>query len=244
MKNKLALKTTLLVSIFALLLVTALFVVSGIPTGNTIDFILDVPSNRIQSGNQFEAVFRIATQDLEAFNLAGFQAEIQFDSELYEITEVEDLSGDTTIAQFTTNNNAVKYICVNDFTTETEGYKTFGDIFSVTLTAKKDITDVSKTIATNDFELLLGDYNSKKITDYTVTVNYLTPEVVVTGDLNKNGTVATEDAIYLLYNTVYGDAKYPLNQDCDFDNNGKLNSDDAIYLLYHVVFGADKYPLN
>lgn len=242
-KNRKALKITLLISIFALLLITALFVVSGIPTGKTIDFVLEVPEKGLQKGEQFDALFKIQTQDIEEFKLAGFQAEIKFDSALFEIVKVEDLSGDNTIAQFNTNGSTVKYICVNDFTTETEGYKTFGHIFSVTLKAKDSIRNVRETISLNDFEILLGDYNSKNISEYsTIAVNSIAPDVA--GDLNGDKKVTTPDAVYLLYNTIHGDVKYPVNQDCDFDNSGKTDANDAIYLLYHVIFGAEKYPLN
>lgn len=241
-KNYKTLKIALLISIFALLLITALFVVSGIPTGKTIDFILEVPEGGLQQGEQFEALFKITTPDIEEFNLAGFQAEIKFDSALFEIVEVEDLSSDNTIASFNTTGSTVEYICINDFLSTTEGYKTFGHIFSVTLKAKEAISKTSEMISTNDFTLLLGDYNSKSISDYTIAVNSVAPTVM--GDLNGDKKVTTSDAVYLLYNTIHGDVKYPVDQDCDFDNSGSVDSNDAIYLLYHVIFGAQKYPLN
>jgi hypothetical protein len=58
-----------------------------------------------------------------------------------------------------------------------------------------------------------------------------------------DGKVNTDDAIYLLYNVMFGDEDYPVNQNCDFDGNGTVNTDDAIYLLYHVMFGEEDYPL-
>ena len=64
------------------------------------------------------------------------------------------------------------------------------------------------------------------------------------GDVDENGEVNTDDAIYLLYNVMFGDEDYPVNQECDFDGNGTVNTDDAIYLLYHVMFGGEDYPLH
>ena len=66
---------------------------------------------------------------------------------------------------------------------------------------------------------------------------------VLKGDTNGNGTVDSDDAIYLLYNSLLGEARYPLNQPCDFNADGSVNSDDAIYLLYNTLLGGERYPL-
>lgn len=50
------------------------------------------------------------------------------------------------------------------------------------------------------------------------------------GDLNKDGVVDEDDAIYLLRHALMGDA-YPVDQDADYDKNGVVDEDDAIYLL-------------
>ena len=76
------------------------------------------------------------------------------------------------------------------------------------------------------------------VSDYTDPLPY------VPGDPDGNGSVNTDDAIYLLYNVMFGDEDYPVNQNCDFDGNGTVNTDDAIYLLYHVMFGEADYPLH
>ena len=63
------------------------------------------------------------------------------------------------------------------------------------------------------------------------------------GDVDGNGVVDNNDAIHLLYNTIFGDEDYPLNQTCDFSANGKIDNEDAIYLLYHTIF-PESYPLD
>ena len=72
-----------------------------------------------------------------------------------------------------------------------------------------------------------------------ITVQHYTP-----GDVDGNGKVDTDDAIYLLYYVMFGEEDYPVNQDCDFDGNGEVNTDDAIHLLYRVMFGEEEYPLH
>lgn len=63
----------------------------------------------------------------------------------------------------------------------------------------------------------------------------------LSGDVNGDGRVDKDDAIYLLRYVVFPD-KYPINTNCDVNADGTIDKDDAIYLLRHVVF-PDKYPL-
>ena len=63
-------------------------------------------------------------------------------------------------------------------------------------------------------------------------------------DLDGNATIDTDDAIHLLYFTLFGEANYPVNQDCDFNSDDMVDTDDAIYLLYHTLFGEENYPLD
>lgn len=67
-------------------------------------------------------------------------------------------------------------------------------------------------------------------------------ETVIPGDINGDGAVTSDDAIYLLYHTLLPDM-YPVNQAVDFNGDGDVTSDDAIYLLYYTLL-PDMYPLN
>lgn len=69
-----------------------------------------------------------------------------------------------------------------------------------------------------------------------------TPAAPIRGDFKGDGKVDSNDAIYLLKNTFFGN-EYPLNQGGDLNGDGKVDSNDAIYLLKHVFFGSD-YPLS
>ena len=66
----------------------------------------------------------------------------------------------------------------------------------------------------------------------------------IPGDMNADGKMNYQDAVYLLLNTLFGETAYPLNDaNADMDGNGTVNSEDAIYLLLHVMFGEANYPL-
>ncbi|MBQ8396047.1 MAG: hypothetical protein IJX54_03500, partial [Oscillospiraceae bacterium] len=67
---------------------------------------------------------------------------------------------------------------------------------------------------------------------------------VLRGDLDDDGDVDKNDAIYCLYSVLFGEVRYPLNQDADFNGDGSLDKNDAIYLLYHALFGEARYPLD
>jgi hypothetical protein len=73
--------------------------------------------------------------------------------------------------------------------------------------------------------------------------NLKTGVAYLKGDLDGDLTVNSADAIYLLYHTLFGSDRYPVDQPVDYDKNGTVNSADAIYLLYHTLFGAARYPI-
>lgn len=82
------------------------------------------------------------------------------------------------------------------------------------------------------------------LTDFEATVKLVAVEagpVGVPGDMDGNEIVDADDAIHLLWHTLFPD-DYPLSGDGDVDGSGVLDADDAIYLLWHTLF-ADDYPL-
>ena len=64
---------------------------------------------------------------------------------------------------------------------------------------------------------------------------------LVAGDLTGDGTVTRDDAIHLLYYSIYPD-NYEISQPVDYDADGEITRLDAIYLLYHSLFPSE-YPL-
>ena len=75
--------------------------------------------------------------------------------------------------------------------------------------------------------------------DYVKLLSIETTELP--GDMNGDGVINKDDAIYLLRHVVFPD-KYPVTIEADINADNAVNKDDAIYLLRHVVF-PDKYPL-
>ncbi|MBQ3075012.1 MAG: bacterial Ig-like domain-containing protein, partial [Clostridia bacterium] len=61
---------------------------------------------------------------------------------------------------------------------------------------------------------------------------------VLKGDLNEDNVRDFDDAIYLLYHTMFQE-RYPVNQNVDYNGDGIVSIDDAIYLLFHVYFPND-----
>ena len=76
----------------------------------------------------------------------------------------------------------------------------------------------------------------------TCAVTVVEASSVIKGDIDGNGTVDSDDAIYLLKHTLLPN-KYPIVGDGDVDGDGAVDSDDAIYLLKHTLLPG-KYPLN
>ena len=63
----------------------------------------------------------------------------------------------------------------------------------------------------------------------------------ILGDINDDGVINSDDAIYLLRYTLLPN-DYPIKQSGDMNNDGVVNSDDAIYLLRYTLLPND-YPL-
>lgn len=82
-------------------------------------------------------------------------------------------------------------------------------------------------------------YNGSSVS-FDITV--LERPAFIPGDVDADGEVDLDDAIYLLYHVNFSDT-YPVNQPVDFNGDSKEDLDDAIYLLYHVNFSG-AYPLH
>ena len=78
--------------------------------------------------------------------------------------------------------------------------------------------------------------------DGDASVNSGAVSTSLIGDMNNDGQVDSDDAIYLLRHTLFP-SQYPIDKFADFNDDGKVTSDDAVYLLRHTLF-PEKYPLD
>lgn len=66
------------------------------------------------------------------------------------------------------------------------------------------------------------------------------------GDVDGDGQIGTQDAIYVLYHVFYNEVfpdLYPVSQNCDFNGDEALGTDDAIYVLYASFGIYEDYKL-
>ncbi len=63
----------------------------------------------------------------------------------------------------------------------------------------------------------------------------------IPGDLNGDGEVNDQDAVYLLFHTFFPE-NYPVDQPVDYDIDNEVTDQDAVYLLFHTFFPGD-YPI-
>lgn len=118
-----------------------------------------------------------------------------------------------------------------------------GPVFKMTFKVNSVVADSSVSISCK-ITLKTMDAEDNEV-PVTVTVIPGAVEIVneIRGDMDSNEKKNSNDAVYLLYHTLFGKEDYPIKQNGDLDGNGKVNSNDAVYLLYHVLFGEEDYPI-
>lgn len=134
--------------------------------------------------------------------------------------------------------------------TQGRGVLTFGEnsdangpIFKMTFKVNSVVADSSVSVSCK-ITLKTMDAEDNEV-PVAVTVIPGAVEIVneIRGDMDSNEKKNSNDAVYLLYHTLFGKEDYPIKQNGDLDGNGKVNSNDAVYLLYHVLFGEEEYPI-
>lgn len=116
-----------------------------------------------------------------------------------------------------------------------------GVIMTLTFRVKAD-AEGECPIACDVYANQLQTGGSETQVKLTVVPGTVTVMTYARGDVNGDGYVNSDDAIYLLRYTL-SPSRYPINQNGDMNGDGYVNSDDAIYLLRHTLSPV-RYPLN
>ena len=162
--------------------------------------------------------------------------DLVYDPDLLELTGGEWLSDDALIKNWNTSQGT--------------GVITFGSDTEVTGAFLKLQFKVSEQVSGPDIAFVCcnakvtikEDGQPEASIPVTVQPGTVFINEYTVGDLNGDGMVDSDDAIYLLYSTLLPDS-YPLNQSGDMNGDGMTDSDDAIYLLYYTLL-PDAYPLH
>ncbi len=105
-----------------------------------------------------------------------------------------------------------------------------------------ELSEIEKTLAALVEE---GSLEKPVITENVIlplTYTFETTFKTLRGDMNIDGKVNTQDAVYLLRHTMRA-SKYPLDQGGDVNGDSEINSADAIYLL-RFTLRPKTYPLS
>lgn len=118
-----------------------------------------------------------------------------------------------------------------------------GPVLKMTFRISDVVEDSDVAISCSIILKAMDDYGDEVPVATAVIPGKVEIRNEIQGDMDSNEKVNSDDAVYLLYHTLFGKEEYPIKQSGDIDGNGKTNSDDAVYLLYYVLFGEEEYPL-
>ncbi|MBO5933535.1 MAG: bacterial Ig-like domain-containing protein [Bacteroidaceae bacterium] len=205
-------------------------------------------------------------ENYEPLSVAGGTIKVTYKYDEYDVISLSD----ATVSGFDNSVVGRQSITVSylGYTTEfeVEILKKSLDRIEVTTLPDKTTYYMGETLSTEGLVVTAyyNDNTSEAVINYSVSgaasilgINAITVEwqgktcsfditvTCVPGDIDGDKVVTQDDAVYLLLNTMFGEAFYPLNNaPGDIDNNGTVNQDDAVYLLLHSMFGEMFYPLN
>ena len=171
----------------------------------------------------------------------------------YRLKEVTIGSSVTTICDGAFNSTSLVSVTIPDSVTSIGSFA-FDLCYSLTtVTIGSGLTTIGD-IAFNGFRITDVYYNGTEAAWGRIeigtgnealtnaTIHFLGMDSPVFGDLDGDGHITEDDAIYLLQHVLMPDM-FQVEQAVDFDGNGVVNEDDAIYLLQHVLM-PDLFPLD
>lgn len=154
-------RLSLLAGLLACVLVAGSLFASGADAAeSSLNIIVSVPSSPVAAGGTFEAVVKIADENVESFKLAGLQVELAYDTDKLTVA-TEDITHTLNETESTAvsnvKNGMVKFVCVKKEFTATQGYTTLGNLFKVEFTAKSAVANPSALFNKDSITYLMGD---------------------------------------------------------------------------------------
>lgn len=119
-----------------------------------------------------------------------------------------------------------------------------GSILKMSFAINKIADDANVSISCNMTLKRMDNTDNEIVVDSEIISGNITIQNAIRGDMDNNGKLNSNDAVYLLYHVMFGKNDYPIHQSGDMDGNDKVNSNDAVYLLYHIMFGEEDYPIH
>lgn len=194
----------------------------------------------VRPGELFEINLSVKTDNpgfMTELPVQSIGINVTHDSSKLELVSGEWLAANATIADWNSTNHTAALAFSSNSNIANQ------KIFKLTFKALSPMDDcetqISCSIVANQ---KVSNVETKSVPIYPAN-STITITNVLKGDVDGNDVVNADDAIYLLYHTLFGEKDYPVNQNCNFDGLGNVSADDAIYLLYHTLFGAKDYPL-
>ena len=110
--------------------------------------------------------------------------------------------------------------------------------------SESGLTDVYYTGTKAQWNAIIIEEDNEPLLDANIHYQSAMPDTQP-GDMNNDGTLDTNDAVYLLLNIMFGAEDYPVSAGANLNLNGdgSVDTNDAVYLLLHVMFGAEDYPI-
>ena len=184
-----------------------------------------------KAGESVDVQFKIQNAPkLKSFSITGLTydtGKLSFEKAVCNIDGVA-------ISQVQPNGNAI--VALNN-NTDINGL-----IFTYTFTVKESVEDCSIPINCTFSAKEKPEGGVEQAVAFATVAGEITVKNYITGDLNGDNVVDSDDSIYLLWYT-YLPEDYPINHNADFNGDGTVDSDDSIYLLWHTYLPED-YPLN
>lgn len=163
-KNKLILVGVIAVLACSLIL-GCVFAFGTEAPAEKINLIVSTTNNAVAQNGEFTVTVKITNNDISSFRVAGLQVELDYDSEKLtagEITHTLDTSESEAVS-YAANGKAT-FVCIKKDFTDTEGYKTLNDLFTIKFKANEAIADPSVLFTSENISFLVGDTTALEVT--------------------------------------------------------------------------------